>query len=415
MNIPKIRLTGPLQQRDATVFLAISAFLITSRAPMGFVMLALGPVVVMVVQGLRRHSGAIDVRLRLLLGSMLVCSTLSLLLFNQSQLASPGSSLAVAIVVGCVVLGTLATGRPRCGLERLVDGIQAGLVFHWLVSMFEATTGIKMLPLMYPDANTTRWVEQYRFYVTSLFPNYNDYSVAMTLLCTLLVTRMLFDNRVGAVRKVMRLVIFFTALFEVAYMGSRGCLIAIIVMVGLVLLQNIRAHHPGTLGIRTFAFGVLSVATVLVGVLASPWLKDNSAAQRGQIAGNIGQMISGSPLEGLLGWGSYVGYQQAADRAFPNKLMDPHNMLLEIVVVFGIPTLLAYLACWWFVVRHGLIATPVDRNWRSVALAVIVATYPLLGVVSSSTLRYYLAWLFIVAAVGWVRLVRRERVADVRR
>ena len=43
------------------------------------------------------------------------------------------------------------------------------------------------------------------------------------------------------------------------------------------------------------------------------------------------------------------------------------------------------------------------------------STYPLLGVVSSSTLRYYLAWLFIVAAVGWVRLVRRERVADVRR
>lgn len=399
MSSPTPRPPAPRPGLDPSILLAVSAFMITSRIPMGFALLALGPLVLVVIRGLRVHTGLALAPLRALIGSMLVCGLLGGL-FHPDQLASTGSSLAVAITVALVAAGALFTGDPRRGTERLMDGIMAGLLFHWAVSMGEVTTGFKLLPVMYPDANTIQHVTTHRFFATSLYPNYNDYSVSMTLLVCLVLAQMLFRTRVHPVLKLGRLVVLLTAIFEVAYMGSRGCLVAMIVVALVLLVQSIRAVRPGAIGIRLVTLSLLMAIAVLIGIVSSPWLADNSAAQRGQIAGRIGELLAANPLSALVGHGSYAGYQAAADAAYPKTLMDPHNLLLEIVVVFGIPTLLAYLACWWTVVRHEVLGRDGLRDWRSVALGTIVAVYPLIGVVTSSTLRYYLAWLFVVCAVG---------------
>ncbi|SJN20382.1 O-antigen ligase family protein [Luteococcus japonicus] len=395
-----------LAGRDLSMLLAVSAFMITARVPMGFVLLALGPMVLIVIRGLRRHTGLELAPLRALVGSMLACGLLGGLV--HGQLASTGSSLAVAITVALVAAGALFTGTPRRGAERLLDGSMAGLLFHWAVSMGEAITGFKLLPIMYPGANTIQHVTTHRFFVTSLYPNYNDYSVSMTLLVCLVLAQMLFRTRVHPLLKLGRLVVLLTAIFEVAYMGSRGCLAAMVVVALVLLVQSIRAVRPGAIGVRIVTLALLMAVAVVIGVVSSPWLADNSAAQRGVIAGRIRDLLVANPLAALVGHGSYAGYQAAADAAYPNALMDPHNLLLEIIVVFGIPTLLAYLACWWTVVRHDVLGRDGLRDWRSVALGTIVAVYPLIGVVTSSTLRYYLAWLFLVVALGRRAALRRE-------
>lgn len=407
MNVPRMQFQGPLAQRDATALLALAAFMITARAPMGFVLLTLGPLVVIAVQGLRRHTGLGFGPLWLLLGSMVVGSLLSVLLLHPDLLAAP-NSFTTALTVLAVAAGALLTGRPRQGADRLLDGMYLGLLFHWAVSMVEALSGLKLLPILYPDANTNVWVTSHRFYVTSLFPNYNDYSVAMVLLVTILLSKALFRNAVHPLVRLGRLLVMATATFEIAYMGSRGALLALAVMGAAVLVTSIQTVRPGTFGARSIVLSAVLVAAAVVGLLNAPWLYDNSNAVRVLIAGRIAEMALANPLEGLFGWGSYSSYQAAAKSAFGGALMDPHNAMLEVGIWFGLPSLLLYMACWWHVVRDGLLRRQAGHDWRAVSLMVCVACYPLLGVVPSSTLRYYLVWVFLVAALGRLAVARRE-------
>lgn len=408
MQIPTPRFSGPVEQRDATIVLTLTAFWLAARLPMGFVMLALGPAVVIAVQGLRRHTGLRVALLVALVGSMLVTATLSGVL-HPSVLGGAGS-FTCAVAVALLVVATMFTGRPRRALDRLFDGLYLGLLFHWALSMAEAVTGVKMLPLLYPGANTAAAVAKHRFFVTSMFPNYNDYSVAMTLLVCILLTRMLFHRASSGLVRLARVLVVCTATFEVAYMGSRGCVIAIAAIALLLVVVNIRSLHPHALTVRHAAFALVALLVAVAGLAVSPLMADNSTFQRGVIAQNVFSMIGHEPMRGLVGWGSLAAYQKDAADVFGPRLMDPHNLLLEVVIWFGIPTLLVWLACWWRVLRHGLMSRDWGNDWRGIAATVMVVAYPLLGVVPSSTLRYYLVWLFTVVAVGLPAVARRDRV-----
>lgn len=407
MTTPTLRLSGPVDLRDATLLLTLSGFMITARLPMSFVMLLLGPVAVIVVQGIRRRQEVAIQPIWWLVLSMLACSAMAALVHPVMV-----ASFLTAVAIGLTAVACLRTGRVRLALDRLVDGIYLGLLFHLVVSLGEAATGIKILPILYPGANTAQAVNTHRFFVTSLFPNYNDYSVAMTLLVGLLVTRMIHRPRVHPLHRIARACAVLFAAFEITYMGSRGALLAMLLMVLVACVTSIRLLHPKAFGIRTVAFCLMFAGVIGLGLLNSPWLQDNSTNQRGIIAGNILSMMAASPLDALVGWGSYANYQAAATRAFGGRLMDPHNVVLETIVWFGLPTALVFLWCWWRVLREGLLSRLPFTDWRGVGAVTVMAGYPVLGIVPSSTLRYYLVWLFLLVALGRLRLARGQRAAE---
>ena len=78
--------------------------------------------------------------------------------------------------------------------------------------------------------------------------------------------------------------------------------------------------------------------------------------------------------------------------------MDPHNLLLEIVLRYGAIAMILFVICWlWILVRGFLPRRPV-ADWRAAFGLTVVMLFPVLGVVPSSTLRYHVTWLYLVAA-----------------
>ncbi|WP_446919486.1 hypothetical protein, partial [Klebsiella pneumoniae] len=79
-------------------------------------------------------------------------------------------------------------------------------------------------------------------------------------------------------------------------------------------------------------------------------------------------------------------------------LMDPHNLLLEIVLRYGAIAMILFVVCWlWILVRGFLPRRPV-ADWQAAFGLTVVMLFPVLGVVPSSTLRYHVTWLYLVAA-----------------
>ena len=74
-------------------------------------------------------------------------------------------------------------------------------------------------------------------------------------------------------------------------------------------------------------------------------------------------------------------------------------MLMEALIWFGMPVALLFVAFWVQVVWRGVWKLDVESfDWQHLASVVVVALMPILGIVPSSTFRYYLIFLFSAAA-----------------
>lgn len=411
IRIPRLRLAGPLPQRDATLLLAIAAALVIARIPMGFMALLAAPVFVLLVQGIRPRAPWPQL-LRWLFWWSIPASALSLLLANPMGLATPQANAVIMGAIALTAAAVFAGGRPGHATDRIVDGLYLGLGLTWLISVFEAASGFKFISVLYPDANTAPTIMRNRLFVSALFPNYNDYSVAMVMFCLVLVAKMLFQPRVGAFSRTVRWVALLSAGFFIVHMGSRGCLLALVAGLLVLSLVSVRVVRPRAIGIRPLVLGASLAVVAAVGLLTSPYIADNSTATRGRIADNIFAMLLDDPWHALVGYGSLTEYLSAATDRYGSTLMDPHHMLLEIVLWYGLPALLVYLGCWWQVVRRGLLVRHETLAWRPAATITIAALMPLLGLVCSSTLRYHVCWLWLLTAVAYLFLGRRRTLSE---
>lgn len=400
------RWSGPVGTRDVTPLLTVAAAMSAAKMPLGFLALLGLPVVVVLVQGIRTRA-TWPRPLAWILGLGLTSSLVAALLWIPAQLAGTNNSFIVMVCLTGVSAAVFAAGRPDRAVHRILDGLFAGLVFTWAMAIFEVVTGLKFMPLLYPQANTAAAVAGNRFVVSGLYPNYNDFSVAMTLLCTCLLAKIFFQPRVGPARTTGRLMILLSATFLITYMGSRGCLLALLLALGCIVLVSVRTLHPQVFTIRGLVLFAGLALAALAALASSPYVRDNSTAQRGVIINNAVQMMTDDPAHLLLGYGALSEYSARATERFGNRLMDPHNVLLEIVLCYGLPVLVAYLLAWWTVVRRGILTARPNPGWRFVAPMVISGLYPLLGVVTSSTLRYHQLWLWLIVALAHLHQSRR--------
>jgi len=233
------------------------------------------------------------------------------------------------------------------------------------------------------------------------------------VLCSVLMVKLIFQPRVHPLVTMMRLGVIASAAFLILMMGSRGALVGIVLGAAVVVAISIKRLHPQFFNVRVMSVLVMVTLAMVLAIVLSPWFQDNSTYQRGTIISNIWTMQGLEPVQGMIGFGSYTSFAEQAEWYFPNALMDPHNLIIEISVWYGIPAMIGFILVWLVVAYRGLWRQWIDGDWRAIAALVVTILYPVLGVVPSSTLRYHVVWLWLIATLTYM-MCRRLRVAEAR-
>ena len=300
---------------------------------------------------------------------------------------------AAFLLVSLTLTGTVL-GRPLVRVMITTCYWCFGITLF--IGIGEIITGFRVSNIFYsastaPTANS-------RFEVSAFYPNYNDFSVVLAMFVTLLAVRILFDHT-SRFRTILRgfLVVLTTGL--VFLQGSRGALLALLMGIAAAVWINLRMRVSSRF--MSLVTLIALIAAIAGGVLAwnSPWVQDNSTKERGGVINRILSITPDSHLEFWVGWGTQPNYQLAARLNYPGELMDPHNVLMEALIWFGMPVALLFVAFWVQVVWRGAWKLDVESfDWQHLASVVVVALMPILGIVPSSTFRYYLIFLFSAAA-----------------
>lgn|GEM_PF-131472 len=390
------------------IALAVVAALLVMRLPLSFILLLVVPWAMVLVGVIRIRSGFTCRPLFALLTWCLIGSVGSVLLLHRDSLTSTGNNAVIMVAVIGYTLVVFKSARPVLAARRVLEGLYWGAFMVWLMGIGEIVTGIKLLPLLYPDANTLNAVSKSRFVVTATYPNYNDFCVVLTMLFTGLLARMWFQPVRGP-KNVGRWFIALTTIFMVVYMGSRGALLGCIAAFALLVVLNIRRLHRAAMGVRAAVLGGALVVVAIVALVSSSYVQDGSTAKRGTIIANALKMLENSHGDALLGYGSLVDYQAAATAAYGNILMDPHNLLLEFWLRYGVLALVLFLVVWTWVLLRGYLPRTPKVGWHAAFGMVVVILLPVLGVVPSSMLRYHVTWLYLAATCLIVEEARRTR------
>lgn len=384
--------------RDTTpgTVLGVVAAMLVLRLPLSFLLFVVAPWFLILTGAIARGGRVRSLPFTALLGWCLAAAAVSIVVMHPDAVSGTGNNVAIMIaVIGCTLV-VHRSQAPGVTARRTLAGLYWGALGVWLIALGEMVTGIKLLPILYPDANTVSYVQSSRFIVSATYPNINDFSVVLTMLVIAVVAKMLFHPVHGR-RNAGRWFVLLTGLFMVVMSTSRGALVGCLAGVALLIVLNVRRLHPHALGVRAGLFGGGLIVFVGAVFFTSSYVQDHSTATRGQIFNNAMSMLAGSPADALLGYGSLTSYQNAAKVAFGDVLMDPHNLLLEIVLNYGVIALVLFIVVWLWVLLRGFLPRRPMVDWQTAFGLTIVVLLPVLGVVPSSTLRYHVTWIYLAA------------------
>ena len=263
----------------AGVWLGVVAALLVMRLPMSFLFLLIAPWIILMAQ--TRFPSRLRVTpLVAVEACCVVASGVAVVLFHLGVIADTGNSASIMLAVIGVTLVVFRSANPGRVARQVLNGLYWGAILVWLIGMGEIATGVKLLPLLYPGANTLGAVSKSRWIVTATYPNYNDYGVVMAMLFTAVLARLWFNPKGGAVR-LGRLFILATCLAMVLIGGSRGALFGCICAVILLFVLNVRRLHTAAMGVRAFFWGGALVLVLGAGlnVAVAP---EGAASVRGE-------------------------------------------------------------------------------------------------------------------------------------
>lgn len=399
-SLPMVR-----RGRDATILLAVVAVFLILRLPLSVVLAGLLPIAVLVWDGIRWPS-----RQSILMWVFLLTA---LVLSTYAWLSNPGVPLVnnatIMLVMMAMVAAVTCTSATRKAFKHLMDGMLLGLWICLLSAIFEVVSGIKLLPLIYPDANTAAAVAGNRFIVASFFPNYNDFSVAMAIFGVILTAQLLLGTRKGPLVKICRIGALLVLTFFIVVIGSRGALIGLVVGMALVAFIAARMTRRRLLSVPHMLLLVLCALAAGMFLMATPFVQNSSTALRGDIIGNTIEMLLAEPARLWAGWSNMVLFREDAGALYPNMLMDPHNLLLELVTMYGLPAAITYLLVWVQIAYRGLWQLRITAGWREVSAVAVSVLMPVIGIVPSSSLRYYWVFLFMAAAIAALQMQAKRR------
>lgn len=398
--VPSSRQVGPSAARVAALLLSVATAWLVFRLPGSVVAALVLPALAIGLAGLRPPRRE-SLWLWVFLAGALISSTVAALVAPPPVPLVNFSTITLTFVV--FIAAVLGTGLEK-GLMRVVMA-----TLYWsfgltlLIGIGEIVTGFRLITLLYPESSTV--AIDNRFLVAAYFPNYNDFAVVVTIFAIMTLTRLMIPRH-GGWSVLFHGAAFLTASVVIVGQGSRGALIALLVGSALVVLQTVRLLHPHLLTPLSVILGALLL--VLAGMLAwsSPWVQDHSTSSRGDILANTLTMTPDTSLQFWVGWGDIDAFKSMADRIYPWTLMDPHNILLEAFIWYGLPSVLLLVALWLHVAWRGLWRLEARSGWHSMAALVLFSLTPVIGIVPSSSLRYY--YMFLLAACAVAALTPRE-------
>ncbi|MGA4670822.1 O-antigen ligase family protein [Propionibacteriaceae bacterium Y1923] len=391
--------------RDASILLAVVAVFLVLRLPLSVVLAGLLPIVVLVWDGVRLPSRQAILMWVFLLAA-LVMSTYAWLTNSGVPLVN---NATIMLVMMAMVAALTCTSATRNAFRYFMNGILLGLWICLLSAVFEVVSGVKLLPLIYPDANTAAAVAGNRFIVASFFPNYNDFSVAMAIFGVMLTAQLLLGTRKGPLVKIARIGALLALTFFIVVIGSRGALLGLLGGMVLVALTAARLTRRRLLSVQNMLVLVLCAIAAGMFLMATPFVQDTSTALRGLIIDNTIGMLLDDPHRLWAGWSNMVLFREEAAELFPDLLMDPHNLLLELVTMYGLPAMVTYLLVWFQITYRGLWQLRIMAGWREASAVVVSVLMPVIGIVPSSSLRYYWVFMFMAAAIAALQMYERHR------
>lgn len=327
----------------------------------------------------------------LFLGSALSSSAISTVISPEALPSVNFFTITAVFVVFSSAI--LATGLERRMIIAVMTALYWCFLLTLLIGVAEIVGNVRLTRYFYPDSSIL--AIDNRLLVAAYLPNYNDFAVVVAMLALMLLIRILMIRDTNLVQA-LHIFAYLLATSLTVLQGSRGALIALLVGSVLVVVQSTRLAHPHLISPLSVILGVLG--TGLIGALLwlSPFIQDNSTAVRGSILENTLSLTPDTSWPFWFGWGAETRFKQVATEAFPWKLMDPHNVLLEAFTWYGLPTLIALILLWGYVAWRGVWRLEVRTGWAPMAAVVLFSLMPVLGVVSSSSFRYY--YIFLLAA-----------------
>lgn len=402
---PASRLPMGRRVRDVTVLMAVVAIFLVLRLPFSVVLAGLLPIVVLVWDGIRLPS-----RQAILMWLFLVAA---LVMSTYAWLTNPGvpvvNNATIMLVLMAMTAALTCTSTTRNAFRHFMNGILLGLWICLLSAVFEVVSGVKLLPLIYPDANTAAAVAGNRFIVASFFPNYNDFSVAMAIFGIMLSAQLLLGTRKSPLVKLARIGALLVLTFFIVVIGSRGALLGLLAGMALVALTAARLTRRRLLSVQNMLVLLLCALAAGMFLMATPFVQDTSTALRGSIIDNTIEMLLADPTRLWAGWSNMVLFREDAALLYEGMLMDPHNLLLELVTMYGLPAMVTYLLVWFQITYRGLWQLRVMAGWREVSAVAVSVLMPVIGIVPSSSLRYYWVFMFMAAAIAALQMEAKRR------
>ncbi|HJE52269.1 MAG TPA: hypothetical protein K8V15_09925, partial [Tessaracoccus flavescens] len=332
-------------------------------------------------------------------GSVIACAILPLLALLVTGIHAPRRSsvwlwvfLGLAVVSSAVAVVFSPDGLPLVNFftitgvftvfsaallaggndTRLTDAVMSALYWSFggvlLIGLGEIVTGFRLITVLYPEASTV--AINNRFLVAAFFPNYNDFAVVVTMFALMALVRF-FLAPGGNLIQVLRLASYAISALVILGQGSRGALAGLFIGSILVVVQCVRLVRPRAITPLFVILGGLGAALAGALLWASPLLQDHSTQVRGDIVGNTLRLTPDGSLRFWTGWGDITSFKDAAAVAYPWELMDPHNILLEAFIWYGLPTLLSLVALWAVIVWRGVWRLEIRQDWRAMSAVIL--------------------------------------------
>lgn len=386
------------------VFLLLMAFAVIVQLPGNTFLALLLPLAALLWNGIPSKPAPVTWPMVAMWAWVLVTLGLSLIAVIRYNTLLDRNYFIVMISVALTVYAVLADQSGRSA-RSLIAGVYAGFATLAAIGVVEVITGFKLLYLRYPDSTVASWAATYRWFTTAMYPNYNDFSVALVILGLFILARFLLKP-LSRTRQLVRLGVLAGLLLWVLAMGSRGALFGFLAGAFVLVLLTQRRRDPRA--IPAWVITTLLV-TAVVGVLAlaqSAYVQDDDTQARGGILNRLWALVSEDPMTALLGFASPEELTRRSEQLLEGELINPHNLLAETVLWGGFGALLAFGLAWLGIVIFA-VRNRTDGTWYGMAATAATIAMPLLGLTPSVILHYMypqmLMLMALVAQANWVK------------